>query len=205
MREQNIWKLKNFRDKCEVKNMADKEPITNIEENAGVSADEIGASAETEDNKAEAAEIFRKELDETKEKYLRLYAEFENYRRKVQKDKEELAKYANESLIYELLPVIDNLEMAMKHAMEGSSGEVQSLIKGVENTLREFNRTIEKFGVSAIEALGKPFDPAYHHAMSQVEKEDMDCNMVADEFRKGYMYKEKVLRPSMVAVSKKPS
>lgn len=164
--------------------------------------EEIGVSLEVEDKTAEAVESIQAELADTKDKYLRLYAEFENYKRKVQKDREELIKYSNESLIYELLPTLDSLEMALKHSDEKQS---ESLVKGVENTLREMLRILEKFGLAAIEALGKPFDPAYHHAMSQVERDDIESNMVVEEFRKGYLFNEKVLRPSLVAVSKKTS
>jgi molecular chaperone GrpE len=148
-------------------------------------------------------EALKSELNDAKDKYLRLYAEFENYKKKVQKDKEELIKYSNESFIHELLPVIDHLEMALKHSAGGNSDSLQALAKGVENTLREFGRTLEKFGVKAIEVLNKPFDPEYHHAMSQVERDDVGENIVVEEFRKGYLYREKVLRPSLVAVSKK--
>jgi molecular chaperone GrpE len=164
--------------------------------------EEIGISLEIEDKTAEAVESIQAELADTKDKYLRLYAEFENYKKKVQKDREELIKYSNESLVYELLPALDNLEMALKHSAEKNS---ESLIKGVENTLRELNRILEKFGVKFVEAVGKPFDPAYHHAMSQVEREDVENNTVVEEFRKGYLYNEKVLRPSLVVVSKKSS
>lgn len=165
--------------------------------------EEAEVSTEIEDKSTEAVEIIQADLEETKNKYLRLYAEFENYKKKVQKDKEELIKYANESMVYELLPVIDNLEMALKHAGDNCTEATTALAQGVENTLRELNRTLEKFGVAAIEAVNKPFDPAYHHAMSQVARSDMESNTVVEEFRKGYLYKEKVLRPSLVAVSKK--
>lgn len=138
--------------------------------------------------------------DELNSKYLRLYADFENYRKRVNKDKEDLVRYSNESLLYELLPAIDNLELALKHA----SGEVNSgLVQGVEVTLKELQRTLEKFGLVRIGAIGKPFDPAVHHAMSQVERTDMDEKMIAEEFRAGYKYRDKVLRPSLVAVSVK--
>jgi molecular chaperone GrpE len=136
--------------------------------------------------------------DELNSKYLRLYADFENYRKRVNKDKEDLIRYGNESLLYELLPAIDNLELALKHA----SGEVNSgLVQGVEVTLKELQRTLEKFGLIRIEATGKPFDPTVHHAMSQIERDDMDEKMIAEEFRAGYKYRDKVLRPSLVAVS----
>lgn len=138
--------------------------------------------------------------DELNGKYLRLYADFENYRKRVNRDKEDLIRYGNESLLYELLPAIDNLELALKH----TSGEVNSgLVQGVEVTLKELQKTLEKFGLSRIDAAGKPFDPAVHHAMSQVERDDMDEKLIAEEFRAGYRYRDKVLRPSLVAVSVK--
>lgn len=140
------------------------------------------------------------QLQEMNDKYVRLYAEFENYKRRVNKDKEELIKYGNESILHELLPVIDHLEMALKHAASDVSS---GLIQGVEITLKELKRTLEKFGLTEIEAEGKPFDPAVHHAMSQVERDDISDNLVVEEFRKGYRLRDKVLRPSLVAVSKR--
>jgi molecular chaperone GrpE len=143
----------------------------------------------------------KSEIEELNNKYLRLYAEFDNYRRRVNRDKEEQAKYGNESLVYELLPIMDSLELALKHASE----ELQTgLVQGVEMTLKELQRTLEKFGVSKIEAARKEFDPAIHHAMAQVEREDLEEKMVAEELRAGYLYRDKVLRPSLVAVSVKP-
>jgi len=145
-----------------------------------------------------ALEQKTKEAEEADDKYRRTYADFENYRKRVNKDKEDLVRYGNESLLYELLPAIDNLELALKHA----SDEVNSgLVQGVEVTLKELQRTLEKFGLSRIEAAGKPFDPTVHHAMSQIERDDMDEKLIAEEFRAGYRYRDKVLRPSLVAVS----
>jgi molecular chaperone GrpE len=153
-----------------------------------------------DDEKAEAASR-EGEISELNDKYLRLYAEFDNYKKRVARDKEELVRYANESLIYELLPPLDTMEIALKHAEEG---ENNGLVEGVKNTLREIYRTLEKFGVSTIEARGEPFNPEYHHAMSREERGDMDENMVVEEFRKGFMYDNKVLRASLVSVSTKP-
>jgi molecular chaperone GrpE len=144
----------------------------------------------------------RAEMQSANDKYLRLYAEFENYRRRISRDKEELIKYGNENLLSELLPVIDNLEMALQHA---SHDIASGLVQGVEITLKELKRTLEKFGLSSIDAEGKPFDPMVHHAMTQIERDDVDDKTVVEEFRKGYMFKDKVLRPSLVAVSKKTS
>jgi len=155
-----------------------------------------------EETPSDEKERLAAELQELNDKYVRLYAEFENYRKRINKDKEELVKYGNESLIYELLPVIDNLELALKHASNNIS---EGLVQGVEITLKELQKTLEKFGLSTIDATGKPFDPSIHHAMTQVEREDMEENIVVEEFRKGYMLRDKVLRPSLVAVSKKPA
>jgi len=141
------------------------------------------------------------ELKETNDKYLRLYAEFENYKKKVNKDKEELVKYGNEKLIYELLPVIDNLEMALEHSKNEAS---EGIVQGVEITLKELMRILQKFELTPINSMGKPFDPAIHHAMTLVERDDIEENIVVEEFRKGYMFRDKVIRASLVGVSKKP-
>ena len=165
---------------------------------------------EDEETKQEATEVVQEQaktadaeaLQELNNKYLRLYAEFDNYKKRVNRDKEELFRYSNESLLYALLPVLDNLELALKHA---SCDPNTGVVQGVEITLKELQRTLEKFGLRRIEADGKEFDPAVHHAMMQVEREDMEEKMVAEELRAGYLYHEKVLRPSLVSVSVRPN
>lgn len=175
--------------------MDKEETIENKEENMQE------CETETEDKEVKKEETSPEtELAELKDRYLRLYAEFENYKKRVQKDKEELIKYGNESLLYEILSVIDNLEMALSHSANSIS---DGLVKGVEITRREFQRITEKFGLTQIPALGQPFDPSVHHAMSQVESSDVEDNTVVEEYRKGYMFREKVIRPSLVAVSKR--
>ncbi len=168
------------------------------------SQNESAVSADlNEDKSFNELQNLKVELEDSKEKHLRLYAEFENYKKKAQKDREELLLYCNESIMHDLLPVIDTLEMALKHASEINADTGQSLIKGVENTLREFKRVLEKAGLRTIEAAGRHFDPAYHHAMYQVERPDIEDNLVVEEFRKGYILNNKILRPSYVSVSKK--
>ncbi len=142
------------------------------------------------------------ELSETKNKYLRLYADFENYKRQVSKDKEELIKYSNEGIMTALLTVIDHLELALEHASDNKAAA--ALAEGVEATLKELKANLEKFGLTRIEALDKPFDPSVHHAMQQIESEKHDENIVIKEFRNGYMLKDRVLRASLVGVSKNP-
>jgi molecular chaperone GrpE len=162
---------------------------------------EVEGSEVIEEAPVDEKDRLTAELQEMNNKYLRLYAEFENYKKRVNKDKEELVKYGNESLLYELLPIIDNLEMALRHASNNVSS---GLVQGVEITLKELQKILEKFGLIAIEANNKPFDPLVHHAMTQNERDDIDEKIVVEEFRKGYMLRDKVLRPSLVAVSKKP-
>ena len=185
------------------KKLDEQQAAENTGTPAGEEAEEkVQETAHAEKVSADDKERLTAEFQDMNNKYLRLYAEFENYKKRVNKDKEELVKYGNESLIHELLPVIDNLEMALKHSPTEniSSG----LVQGVEITLRELRKALEKFGLTAIEAEKRPFDPVVHHAMSQVERDDIDENTVVEEFRKGYMLNDKVLRPSFVAVSKKP-
>ena len=148
-------------------------------------------------------EELRKEMEEAREEYLRLYAEFDNFKKRAAKDKTELAKYANESILTELLTSYDNLEIALKHADEEDTNKV--FLEGVQMTLREMLRAFEKFGVTPIKTDAQAFDPEFHHAVAHLERDDMDENMVVVELRKGFMYNDKVLRASMVSVSKKPS
>ncbi len=155
----------------------------------------------TEEKAGENKREAERRIQDLNDKYVRLYAEFENYKKRVSKEKEELIKYGNESLLYALLPAIDHLELALKH---GSCDPNAGVVQGVEITLKELQRTLEKFGLSRIDAVGKQFDPSVHHAMMQVEREDMDEKTVAEELRAGYFYYDKVLRPSLVAVSVRP-
>ncbi len=167
-----------------------------------IPVDEYGIEEQGEEDE-DPVEKLRKEADEARDEYLRLYAEFDNYKKRAARDKAELAKYANESIISELLTSVDNLEIALKHADEEDSNK--AFLDGVEMTLRELYRTFEKFGVTPIKAEGEPFDPEFHHAVAHLERDDMDENMVVVDLRKGFMYHDKVLRASMVSVSKKPS
>ncbi|MBF0607471.1 MAG: nucleotide exchange factor GrpE [Magnetococcales bacterium] len=145
-------------------------------------------------------EKIKEQMAETKDKYMRLYAEFDNYKKRVQREKEDILKYGMEPLVGDLLPVIDNLEAALSHA---SNSTAASLSTGVELTLKEFKKALSRYGVVEIEAKGKPFDPAFHEAMAETENNNVDDRTVLEEFRKGYMFKERVLRASLVKVSKK--
>ncbi|HDL90684.1 MAG TPA: nucleotide exchange factor GrpE [Thermodesulforhabdus norvegica] len=142
------------------------------------------------------------ELSELNDRYLRLAAELDNARKRFERERQEAIAYANEQIIRELLPVIDNLERAVQHADEDT--DVKSLLEGVEITLRSFLATLERFGCKPFESVGKPFDPAYHEAIMQQETNDHPENTVVQEYQKGYVLNDRLLRPAMVVVAKQP-
>lgn len=135
--------------------------------------------------------------------YLRTRADLENYRKRAQREKEDLGRFANENLLRELLPVLDNLERAVAHAQE--SGGDGNLLAGVEMTMGQLRKVFDQFGVTPVEALGKPFDPAHHEAMGQVESAEFPAGSVAQELQKGYLLNQRLLRPALVMVSKAPA
>lgn len=135
------------------------------------------------------------------DKYLRERADLENYRRRMQKEKEELQKYGNECLLLEILPVLDNMERALDHASEES---LSAIIEGVNLTRSMLLSVLKKFGVEPVESKGAPFDPAFHQAMCRVESAETAPNTVIEEFQKGYMLNDRLLRPAMVSVAGAP-
>jgi molecular chaperone GrpE len=144
-----------------------------------------------------------REAKEANEKYLRTYADFENYRKRMQRDLADFRKYANEQFALELLTVVDHLGLALKHA--GESGEtVQGMQQGVELVYKQLRDVLEKFGVKQFAAEGELFDPARHDALMQVVTDEVPENTVVQVMQDGYLYHEKVLRHAKVSVSKRP-
>ncbi len=144
-----------------------------------------------------------KEAAEANEKYLRTYADFDNSRKRMQRDLADFRLYANEQLALELLPVIDHLGLALKHA--GAAEEnAQGLQQGVELVYKQLRDVLEKFGIKSFESWGEPFDPAKHDALMQVERDDVPENVVVQVMNEGYLYHDKVLRHARVGVSKRP-
>jgi len=143
-----------------------------------------------------------KEIKEHHDRLLRLAADFENYKKRTAKEKEDWTKFANEDLIRAILPFIDNLERAVNHAQKVSDTGV--LIEGVRLTLQQLLQALNKFGLSTFESVGKPFDPTVHEAMLVVETDQHEPNQVVEEFQKGYLLKDRLLRPATVSVSKAP-
>jgi len=182
----------------------DSEEKTEEEAGEAASSEQDGAAAAEEREKlVQALEQKTKEAAEANEKYLRTYADFENYRKRMQRDLAEFRKYANEQLVLELLPVVDHLGLALKHGAEAGEA-AQGLQQGVEQVYKQLRDVLEKSGVKRFSAEGEPFDPAKHEAMMQVLTADVPENTVVQVFQDGYLYHEKVLRHAKVSVSKKP-
>lgn len=154
-----------------------------------------GSGADGTDLLAEA----RAETAEVTGRLLRLQADFENYRRRVQREREELALFANQKLLLSLLPVLDNLERALGTPV--AEGD-EKLRQGVELTARSFREILLREGVEAIAAVGQPFDPNLHEAVMTIESAEHPEGTVVAEFQKGYRLGDRVIRPSMVQVSK---
>jgi len=137
------------------------------------------------------------ECRENWDRFLRERADLENYRKRANREKEELLNYGTKSLIEEILPVVDNLERALAHADDGSS----AVVEGIRMTHSMLVSALKKFGVTPLETAGAQFDPAFHQAMTQIPTDQQPPNTVIDEFQKGYMLKDRLLRPAMVSVS----
>jgi molecular chaperone GrpE len=157
----------------------------------------------------EECERLRRQLDakelEAKESYdrlLRQAAELENYKKRVAREKAEAIRYANESLVKDLLPVLDNLERALDHAKGGGNGK--PLLDGIEMVLKNFLETLGKHGVNQVSAVGEAFDPNKHEAIAQVTTEQHAPNTVVQEHHKGYYILDRLLRPAQVSVAKPP-
>ncbi|HKQ34374.1 MAG TPA: nucleotide exchange factor GrpE [Nitrospiraceae bacterium] len=133
------------------------------------------------------------------DKYLRLAAEFDNYKRLIQRDQRDQIRFGNEPLLKELLPVVDNLERAIKSSREGGNSDV--LIQGVELTLKQLTGVLAKFHVTPIEAVGQPFNPATHHSVTSVASKKVPEQHVVEEFQRGYLLHDRILRAAMVSVS----
>jgi len=161
-----------------------------------------------EDKEKEVEELKKKleekekEAKENYERLLRTAADFENYKKRAAREKEDWTKFANEDLLKAILPFIDNLERAVNHAQKVKDTGV--LIEGVRLTLQHLLQALNKFGLSSFESVGKPFDPAMHEAMLVVETDKHEPNLVVEEFQKGYLLNDRLLRPATVSVSKPP-
>jgi molecular chaperone GrpE len=151
------------------------------------------------DEQQQEIQLLKQKLDEADNRYLRLQADFDNFRRRTRLDLEASEKYRAQKLITDLLPAIDNFERAMK--IEADNEQTKTLLQGMDMVYRSLLSALKNEGVEPIESVGKEFDPHQHQAVMQGEDDNYGPNIVTDEFQKGYMLKDRVIRPAMVKVN----
>ena len=148
----------------------------------------------------EHLEAATRESEENMDKFMRASADLENYKKRTAREMDDLRKYANQSLVKDLLPVLDNLELAIKSSRERENGD-NNLLDGVELIRKEILKVFEKFNIGQIDALGKAFDPRFHEAVMREETSKYSENTVINELQKGYLMHDRLIRPSMVVVA----
>lgn len=198
--KQDVMKDENITETKETENNETTE--TNVDESTETTTDSTDESvvseAPVEDENDPVAELEAK-LDQSEEKYLRLYAEFENYKKRTRQELDTERTYRAQSVLRDILPAIDNIERAL--AQQGESDEFKSLHKGVEMIYESLLHSLKENGLEVIEALDAPFDPNLHQAVMQDSDSSKNSGIVLEELQKGYKLKERVLRPSMVKVN----
>lgn len=182
----------------------EKEVVNNLEEESVedkevVNQDETQSNDEMTNEAPSELELLQKQLDEETNRHLRLRADYENFKRRAQLDRESAEKYKSQGILSNLLPVLDNFERAMQ--VETVSEESQSLRKGLEMVYKTLVEATEREGLQVIDAEGVSFDPNLHQAVMTESDDSKESGIVLQELQKGYKYKERVLRPSMVKVN----
>ena len=152
---------------------------------------------------AERITALEQEKQEISDRLLRTMAEFDNYRKRVTREKEGLLKYGTERMAAEVLPVVDSFERALEQSRQAT--DVGPVVAGLEIILKQLMAALEKFEVTPFNSIGETFNPEIHEAMAQQEHPDKEDNTVIDQFQKGYMIGEKLLRPARVLVSRAPA
>jgi len=154
---------------------------------------------------ASSAEVeeLRAELDQTRDRMIRLQADFENHRRRGLKERQENLQYGHEGFAKDLLGTLDNMERAIHHAQHSETNDLESMLQGVELVQRELVGALAKYGVSEIEAMGHPFDPNFHEAMAQQEDDAVPEGTVVQVLQTGYRLRDRLLRPTRVMVSRR--
>ena len=188
---------KKIKIETEPEETSDKD-IVSGKSNSGV--EKKGAAGDTLKEIQAELETAKQEAKETYDRFLRISAEFENYKKRSAREMDDFRKYANQSLVKEMLAVVDNLERAL-NSSNGNSNNDKCMADGVNMTLKEILKVFEKFNVKPIESVGQPFDPTFHQAMMQEETDEHPENTNINELQKGYMIHDRLLRPSMVVVA----
>ncbi len=153
-------------------------------------------------------ETLRREAEENRDRLLRLAADFDNYKKRVERERLMLLKYAGENILRELLPTLDNLDRALEHAAaetEDPRKKLDGLLEGVDLTRKGLLAMLEKFEVSPLDSVGRVFDPNEHEALTMESSNEVPANHVLREFAKGYRFKDRLLRPAKVVVSGGPA
>lgn len=188
----------------EDKNTINPEPDEENMNNSGTDENEADF-LEDADLSEQDFEAFRQEAEDNRDNLLRLAAEFENYKKRMERERNIILKYAGENILRELLPTLDNLERAIEQASvdtQDMDKKIQGMIEGVDLTRKALIATLEKFEVSPIDCVGKEFDPNEHEALTMEPSDEVPANHVLTEFAKGYRFKDRLLRAAKVVVSK---
>ncbi|MBT2569103.1 nucleotide exchange factor GrpE [Planococcus sp. ISL-110] len=198
-KKNKTMKTEEHAEDVEVKEPVSEADMEEQSEFADTETPEADFSAEAEQETVDEAEELRKQLEVEQNKYLRLMADYDNFKRRTQKDKEIANKFRSQSLLSDLLPVLDNFERAL--SLQTNSEESASLLKGVEMVQKSLTEAVSREGLEEIKAVGEPFDPNFHQAVMQEKDESAEPGIVLQELQKGYMLKGRVLRPAMVKVN----
>jgi len=176
------------------------ENINNEElENENISSEEAQAEAEAVENEFD---LLQKEVAELKEKYARVHADFDNIKKRLEREKYTAVEYANEKFAKDMIPVVDSLQMALKSAEADAPAEelIEKLKEGIELTLKQFMTALEKHGVEMV-SHDEPFDPNIHNAVQSVDHPEVESGQIVQTFQTGYKYKNRPLREAMVVVA----
>jgi molecular chaperone GrpE len=176
---------------------AEQEKLTSTEDETPLEGEHPAEAGG--DGDIDVVTALQQQVDENHNRYLRAQADFDNFRRRTLKEKEELAQYASLKLVGQLLPVLDNFQRALQTGGEGA--ESGSFAKGVDMIYRQLSQVLEAEGLKPMEVVGQPFDPELHQAIMQVESEEYEAGTVVEVIQPGYRLKDKVIRPAMVKVS----
>ena len=204
-KDESVKSNSEYTEEQEVKN-EDTSTVENVEDTTSDSDNSSNDSSNEEsseetavDPKDEEIQQLQLKANENEEKYLRLYAEFENYKRRIQKENETNKTYQSQRVLTDILPTIDNIERALQ--IEGDDESFKSLQKGVQMVHESLLRALKDNGLEEIESEGQAFDPNFHRAVFQDDNPDFKSGDITQELQKGYKLKDRVLRPSMVKVN----
>lgn len=194
-KQNNVGNTENKQEK-----MAD-DSMTNegMDEKEGIETETEAIAVE--EHQSDQVMQLQQQLEELNQRFLRVAADFDNFKRRTAIEKTELMQYSNAKILGEMLPIMDNFQLALNNS--STTPEVENVIKGVDMIYRQLAQVLEQAGMVKIEALGKPFDPNKHEAIMQVQDDSVDEDTIIEELRCGYMLKDRVIRPSMVKVSTK--